>query len=217
MTWRAALLGTTDRIRDLQTILAREGWAHGIRRSLREVVPPLFRRTDYVFVAADVNDVRIGSSGDFRGTVRTATSSDLPRFGNIATPSQMRQHATRFSRRQVCLIAIEGDRLAGYCWGTQHVDPILEGLPVTLAPGDILIAYLFVAEEFRKRGVAHRLLEALKQYGENRKLRRTVGTVDALNYASRALLEATGHREIGRGTYRRILWHRSFRMLEDGS
>ena len=86
---------------------------------------------------------------------------------------------------QYFLVAEENGRIAGYC-----------GMLYVLDEGQIM--NVAVDTQFRRRGVARSLLEALMNYGDSRAL--TVYTLEVRdgNAPARALYESMGFKPVGR-------------------
>ena len=201
----------TDRARDCNTIIAQEGWWRGLQRIVKEVLPLPFRRIEHVVVARLLTEPIIVPQPRLPITIRLATIADLKRFDGVATFSEIKTYAKRFARGHICFIALHQDQLIGYNWATTEVDPELEGASVRLRPGDVYISYAFTVPAYRGQGVVPALAACRLRYLQEMGYQRAIAIVDVKNHAALAAGRKVGYQEIGRATFRRILWWRTFR------
>jgi len=200
-----------DRARDCNVIITQQGWRRGLQRIVKEVLPLPFRRIEYVVTARLLTAPIIIPQPRIPVTIRLATPADLDKFNGIATFSEIRAYAERFTRGHICFIALYQDELVGYNWATAKVDPKLEGAPVRLQPGDAYVGYAFTAPAYRGQGIGPALSAHRLRHFQEKSYQRMIVIVDVNNQAARVIGRKVGYQEINRATYRRILWRRKFR------
>lgn len=200
----------TDRARDCNAIIAQEGWWCGLQRIVKEVLPLPLRRIDYLVLVRSLTEPIVIPQPRLPITIRLATPADLDKFDGVATFSEIKAYAKRFTRGHICFIALYQNRLVGYNWAAAEVDTELEGAPVRLQPGDAYAGYVFTVPAYRGQGIGPALSARRFRYLQERGYQRVIAIVDVNNQAELAVCRKVGYQEIDRATFRRILWWRTF-------
>lgn len=126
--------------------------------------------------------------------------ADLSQYN--ALTDDVRKRALAFRREQVevddarTLVAVDDGRLVGYVSG--EVQP---SAPIFQSGDDLYVSEVYVREEFRRRGVAADLLDAIVAWGREQGCDTTSLDVDVANTAARAFYEDAGFQHT-RATYR---------------
>lgn len=202
----------TDRARDCRIILARDGVWHGLQCIVKEVLPLPFRHIDYLIMAQVLSEPIVIPQPHLPIAVRIATIADLERFKDIATFSEIKSYSKRFAQGHICHIALHQGRLVGYNWTVTEMDPELEGgISICLQPGDAYLSYSFVAPAYRGQGIAPTLGAHRLRYLQEMGYQRVIALMEVKNHAVLAVARKLGYQEIGRATFQRILWRRTFR------
>jgi GNAT superfamily N-acetyltransferase len=211
------LTAITDRVKDCNTIIAQEGLRRGLQRIVKEVLPLPLRRIEYVVRARLLTESPVIPTPRIPVTIRLATIADLNKFKGVATFSEIKAYAKRFARGHFCFMALYRDRLVAYTWAAVEVDPKLEGAAVRLKPGDAYIGFIFTVPAYRGQGIAPVLAAYRSHYLKELGYQRTIGIVDMKNHAALELGRKLGNQTIGRATFQRILWWRTFRYHDSES
>jgi ribosomal protein S18 acetylase RimI-like enzyme len=206
-----------DRVRDCNVIIAQEGWWRGLLRIVKEFLALPFQRIEYVVRARPLTEPILVPQPRLPITIRLATMADLDKFDGAATFSEIKAYAKRFARGHICFIALYQDRLVGYNWAATEVDLELERAAVRLQPGDAYSGYAFTVPAYRGQGIVPALAAHRFRYLQEIGCQRAIAIVDVKNHAALAAGRKVGYQEIGRATYRRILWWRTFRYHNSDS
>jgi GNAT superfamily N-acetyltransferase len=85
--------------------------------------------------------------------IRPLERNDLFLLRKIERPSEVNLSEKRLAHGHKGLIALYQGQPAGYAWGCPEVDPQLERVHLTLAPGDVLLTDVFTSPPFRGQGI----------------------------------------------------------------
>ena len=125
--------------------------------------------------------------------------------------SKLHYFSRRLKHGRHCFIALDGVKLAAYCWATTQVDYDLDNIKIELKSGDVYLDDAFTLPAYRRRGIQkalhlHRLIQM-----RNLGCRRAVLIVDQNNIASQNLMKKLGYQNVDKLSFRRILWRRTYR------
>jgi len=146
-------------------------------------------------------------------TIRQATLDDLPLLETIVPPLRVRRFAKKMQAGEICFVAIQEQRVVGYCFGGFANTSSTEDAQLKLGPKEAYAWAGYVLPPYRRQGVWGAVHLALCRLQQEKGYETCVGLVDGRNRAALGALEKIGFRATDRVTYLRILGWRVCRCV----
>jgi ribosomal protein S18 acetylase RimI-like enzyme len=192
--------------------------SNGLISSIRWLVQAIrrlpYRHIEYLVLARSLQDPLPESDFNSSINMRQAAESDLGLFSGLIPNSTLEHFRHRLNNGRHCFIALDGVKLAAYCWASTQIEYKFDNIEITLKPGDAYLDDAFTLPAYRRKGIQKAL--HLYRLVHMRKLgcRRAVLVVRDNNLASRKLLENLGYKPADWLSFRRILWWRTYRYRD---
>jgi len=136
--------------------------------------------------------------------IRPFEQADLEFVRQIDRPSEARACALRLERGHTGLLALHQGHVVGYAWACTEVNPSLERVRLTLAPGDVLCVDAYTAPAFRGKGIQTALALARCRLFGDLGYQRAIAYIERRNTPSLAVWRKLGGQAIGEIEFRRI-------------
>jgi GNAT superfamily N-acetyltransferase len=195
-------------IRKIKRNLRDHGLWRTLVKTLLELLHPVFHARTYRLYRADLRQVAIPDRPDPAFVFRLLTPGDVASVRQIEDLEEWLRGTLqqRLAQGAICLLALDGDRVAGFNLVTFtgiHI-PVVHYLR-RLRPGDAFSEQITVHPEYRGRGLGstlrHEIFRILRQQGK----RRLYGGTDAHNGPNLALCRKVGLKEVADVRYQKLL------------
>ena len=185
------------------------GWTITLQKSLAHLVRRVYYRQVYRIYRIKLDAVPAAAYADPGNfAFKILTPQNLEMIAQVEdTAEWLRgQVGNRIAEGQMCLVALKGDRVAGFNLINLNVASlVLVNRSVKLRRGSAWSEHIAVLKEFRRSGLGallrFKIFEALKSRG----IHRLYGGTLRSNAAALKLTRAVGFQEIGEVHYRKFL------------
>jgi len=209
-------LSPNDLAHKVQRNLADYGWHVTLRKTLAYLVRWVYFQQIYRIYEIRLGAIKAPQSSDNHDfTFRLLTPQNLDMIAQVENAAEWLrgQVMERVASGQVCLVALKGERVAGFnLINLEQASLILVNRKKKLRPGCAWSEHIAVQKEFRKSGLGsqlrYRIFEALKSRG----IRRLYGGTLRSNTASLRLTRAVGFKEICDIHYRKFLYFENWQI-----
>lgn len=208
----STLRKTLGLVRDLSDRIQNHGWRQSGRWLVDVVLSLPYRSIEYIVFARPLRERLPTLEPGLPVTLRKATETDLPRFQGLVPPSTLCHFANRLAKGRHCFVALDGARVAAYCWATGHVEFDVDNVDIALQPGDAYLDDSYTVPAYRGQRIQAALRLYTFRYMKELGHERVVAIVAENNTASKAFACKLGYQEIGHLSFRRILWRRTFSL-----
>jgi len=196
-------------IYDFRERLQQAGWQAACRWLYQTLVSLPYRRIEYTVFTRSLEQLP-AVEPRVPITLRPAAEADLARFRGLVPPSELDHFARRLAHGRYCFLALDGEKLAAYCWAATQIRFEIDNLEIQLEPGDTYVDDAYTIPAYRRQGIQSAVHLYRLQYMQGLGCQRAILIVENSNLASQQLVRKMGYRRAGQLDFRRILWQRSF-------
>ncbi|NJN92879.1 MAG: GNAT family N-acetyltransferase [Anaerolineales bacterium] len=140
---------------------------------------------------------------------RLTTEADVNKLEPLAGATDMVRFQRMFALGAVVFAAFLEGQVIGWGWLADKIDPQTNRVQAPLNPGDACLYDLFVAPDFRDRGIAQRLVASRLQFLRDHGYQRSVITCSKDNLAALKVAQRVGYVSVGKSHHTRLLfWDR---------
>jgi ribosomal protein S18 acetylase RimI-like enzyme len=200
-----------DLFYDLKETIRREGWLEAGRELVKTLASVPYRRMAYIVFTRPLSDALPDATPKLPVTLRRATEADLVRFEGLVPAWELRYFRRRLARGRYCFLALDGERLAAYCWATTQVEFDVDNLEMQLQEGDVYLDDAYTVPAYRRQGIQTAVHMYRLAYMRDLGCQRAVLIVEEPNVASQGLVRKLGYEATGYLAFRRWLWIRDYR------
>jgi len=185
----------------------KEGWRSAVATTVRLFVE--YERS-YV-LSARIDELAIYSPTIERAiargaiTTRLATPDDLPLFEEIVPLLRIRRFARLMASGELCMMALQGDKLIGFVWAALESSPTARDFPVPIGPKEAYVSRAVLPNEYRALGsmvITHASLYRLLQ---KQGIDRVTGYVRQQNKPAWKMMRSLGFKIISELVTLRVL------------
>lgn len=200
--------------------LQAKGWRAGIIQLAQTGQRVIYNQDEFIVLAKTLFPADTPPDPLPSLTVRRLTTqAELNLMAPLAGVTDMARFQRMFELGAVVFGAFLEDQVIGWGWLTDKIDPQTNRVQAPLKPGDACLYDLFVASDFRERGIAQRLVASRLQYLRDHGYQRSVITCSKDNPAALKVAQRAGYVSIGESRHTRLLfWDRykyeSFKLEE---
>lgn len=197
-----------------------KGWRAGITRLAKTGQRVIYNQDEFIVLAkalfpADPSPELLPGLS----VRRLTTQAEVNLLKPLAGATDMARFQRMFDLDAVVFAAFLEGQVIGWGWLTDKIDPQTNRVQAPLHPGDACLYDLFVAPDFRERGIAQRLVASRLQYLRDHGYQRSVITCSKDNPAALKVAQRAGYVPIGESRHTRLLvWDRyeykSFKLEE---
>ena len=193
-----------------------DGWRQASRWLAGRIVSLPYRKREFLVLTRSLQTLPAVPPPARPVTLRRAEPADLALFQGVIPPSELGHARQRLAHGHHCFLALDGDRLAAYCWATTRIDPSMGYLQLPLQPGDAYLDDAYTIPAYRRQGIQMAVHRYRLAYMQQQGCRRAILLIEPDNTASLQLAQRLGYRQVSRLTFRRILWKRTFYYHDGG-
>ena len=177
------------------------GWRFTIQKILAYLVRSVYFRQVYRIYRIDLAATKpLEDSGKHNFTFKILTAQDAGLIAQIENNAEWlrRQLQGKISAGQLCLVALDGEQLAGFnLIDFEQANLVLVNLQKKLRRGFAWSEHVAVKKEFRRTGLASQLRYKIFEELKRRGIRRLYGGTLRSNAAALRLTRSVGFKEIG--------------------
>ena len=195
---------------DLYNQVEKNGWedaGHWMTKNLQLLA---YSRMDFIVCVRSLLEPPSFFAPRSNVILRPATYIDLPLFEHLVPPSTLQYFDYRLANGRYCLLALDGERLAGYNWTTVRVEFEVDNLKMSLHQGDVYGDHSFTFPEYRRRGIQSALHLYRLSYMKEQGYKRIVVLVDKKNTAGLYMIKKFGYEEADLLSFRRVFLKRIY-------
>ena len=197
-------------MQDTLYILRTTGWPAAVRSLTRRIGQLFFSTVEFAVLARSL-DEPIGCSEPRASVeVRQGIPQDMPRIGNLVSPSYRKRHEQLFARDDsICFVATHEQEIVAWCWVSKE---FVHRAPLQLALTEGYVHGVYTVPGYRRLGIQAVLLAHCAAWAHEQGHRRLIALVNVGNGASRGMFSKAGYRQIGQLNRSHILWWYRFRQ-----
>jgi len=199
-----------DGMADLRERVRRDGWRRANRWFIETIISLPYCHIEYIVFARSFSDPLPTVEPCLPVDLCRADVVDLDRFEGVVLPSELNYFRQRLAHGRHCFLALNGAKLAAYCWATTRVEFDVDNVEIPLQPGDAYLDDAYTLPPYRRRAIQSALHLYRLAHMQRLGCRRAVLIVAEDNLISQKLVHKLGYRDVARLSFRRIFWKRTY-------